>query len=212
MGCPSDTPGANKKSDDTAASSASPKQIIGGNKAKVGTWSYPLDSSFNDFILGSPDYVKEMLRKFENYLFSLEGDLGSMHLLNNQDNELLTVFLCKNKENDWIPYLMRLERFNPDKIPSGQKPVRQKDMNWRSGNKLNITYTESFFMSLMTEQPLTTWEKGDTIYYTHQGQPKDASKSTKRFQPGDYQGTYKFVNGSLCWCEFGVKPEILQGK
>lgn len=194
-----------------SSSKETPHEIIGDGKAKVGSWAYPLDSGFNQFILGNPDYINQMLRSFDNEKFSLDGLRGSMRLLNNQDGELLTVFLCKNKDDDWVPYLMRLEVFYPDRIPPGKKPVRQEDMTWRSSNKLHIRFTEDYFMSLMTEQPLMTWAKADTVYYTHQGQPKDASR-LKRYQPADYLATYKFVDGTLRWCEIGVKPEVFEKK
>lgn len=208
--CSSDT-GSKAQTDSTRVSPDVPHAIIGGGKTKVGSWAYPLDTAMNLLVLGYNEGVRELLRSFDNAKFELAENRGTMRLLNNQDTELLTVLICKNSKDEWVPYQFRLEKYNTKGTYPGKPPVRQYDQHWFSANQAHMGYTEAYFLKLMSEQPLMTWAKGDTVYYTHQAQPKDA-KRLNLYTPADFSSTYKFIDGNLCWMEVCVKPEAFEKK
>jgi hypothetical protein len=204
--------GDNAAQKDSAASTtdaSAPRQIVGGKKEKVGKWAYPLDSAMNALMIGYPDGLKAVIADLADNEYLKDKTRSTIRLLNIKQTELLTISICKNAKGEWIPYGLQLIRYNASNIPPGRKPVRLDEQNYITSNGAYIGYTEDFFSALFSEQPLTTWSKGDTVYYTHQPQPKDASR-LKLYKPEDYTGQYKFVDGNLRWIEITVKPEVFE--
>lgn len=197
---------------DSAASApdaAAPRQIVGGGKDKVGNWAYPLDSAMNSLIIGYPEGLKAVIADLADNEYLKDKTRSTIRLLNVKQTELLTISICKNAKGEWVPYGLLLTKYNASNLPPGRKPVQLDEQNYITSNKAHIGYSEAYFLSLFSQQPLTTWSKGDTVYYTHQAQPKDASR-LKLYKPEDYSGLYKFVDGKLRWIEFTVKPEALE--
>ncbi|MCU0433481.1 MAG: hypothetical protein MUC87_08515 [Bacteroidia bacterium] len=194
----------------TATNADAPRNIIGGKKGKVGSWAYPLDTAMNNIVIGHPEGLKTVIADLADAEYLKDKTRSSIRLLNTKKTELLTILICKNGKDEWVPYSLQLTKYNDSNLPPGRKPVQLDELNYMTSNKAHIGYSEDYFSALFSEQPLTTWTKGDTAYYTHQAQPKDA-KRLKLWKPEDYSGLYKFVDGKMRWIEFTVKPEALEG-
>jgi hypothetical protein len=208
--CGNDTkkPAADTTAKNTVSDTV-PHEIIGGKKSKVGTWAYPLDSSMNSIYIGNADSLKKIIIELADTEYLKDKKRETIRLINRRQTELLTISICRTAKNDWVPYSLTLAKYNPSNLSPGRKPVMLDDYNYYTSNKAYIGYTEDFFLSLLSEQPLTTWSKGDTVYYTHQAQPKDASR-LKHWKPEDYKGSYKFVDGILQEISLYVKPEVFE--
>jgi hypothetical protein len=194
----------------TATSDTVPRQIIGGGKDKAGKWAYPLDTAMNAVVLGYPEAVKNIIIELADTDYLKDKKRETIRLLNSRQTEILTIGICRNAKDEWVPYSLTLAKYNASNLAPGRKPVALDDYNYMTSNKAHIGYSEDYFIGLFSEQPLTTWSKGDTVYYTHQAQPKDASR-LKLWKPEDYKGSYKFVDGKMREISFYVKPEALEG-
>ncbi|MFN8713820.1 MAG: hypothetical protein ACK5Z2_13320 [Bacteroidota bacterium] len=208
-GADSKTPAADTAAKNTTSDTV-PRQVIGGKKTKVGSWAYPLDTAMNSIIIGNSDSLKNIIIELAETEYLKDKKRETIRLLNRRLTEILTISICRNAKNEWVPYSLTLAKYNSSNLAPGRKPVMLDDYNYFTSNKAHIGFTEDFFMSLFSEQPLTTWSKGDTVYYTHQAQPKDASR-LKLWKPEDYKGSYKFVDGMLREISFYVKPEAFEG-
>jgi hypothetical protein len=191
------------------SNAAAPRQLVGGGKDKPGKWAYPLDSAMNALIIGYPEGLKTVIAELADNEYLKDKTRSTIRLLNVKQTELFTISICKNAKGEWVPYALLLTKYNPSNLPPGRKPVMLDEQNYMTSNKAYIGYSEAYFLSLFSEQPLTTWSKGDTVYYTHQAQPKDAKRLTL-YKPEDYSGLYKFVDGKLRWIELTVKPEAFE--
>ncbi|MGL5888922.1 MAG: hypothetical protein ACRC3B_03510, partial [Bacteroidia bacterium] len=143
---------------DTAAgisvSDTVPRQIIGGGKTKVGSWAYPLDSSMNSVMIGNADSLKKVIIELAETEYLKGKKRETIRLLNSRQTEMLTIGICRNAKDEWVAYSLTLAKYNSSALSPGRKPVALDDYGYMTSNKAYLGYTEDYFLSLFSEQPL----------------------------------------------------------
>jgi|GEM_PF-4697408 len=196
---------SNTSGNDSAATKAQsdslPHEVRTGKQA---TWAYKPDTMVNTLLLGDVSSLKEFMHKSGNN-GTTTGNRVAMYYFNALETEFLTVFAVK-EGSKYIPYGLRIEK-NSDTL-SNYKLEHNYAMetNFITSSGIYIGMSVDFVQNIYKSQTMTLWTKGDTTYLHYVPVEKDA-KHYKRYLPGEYSATYKFVNDKCRSIEMLVEPK-----
>jgi hypothetical protein len=181
-----------------------PREVRVGKDA---SWAFKPDSCFNELLLGDVESFKIFWRT-NGAKFSDVGNKRQVaHYLNQENTELLEVYITKNKKGKEVPYSICLQKVVNGFYPDDALEVNKR--NFITGHNIHIGMLASYVQRIYTDQAMTQWQKGDTLYLVYKPKPKDAKHFT-RFSHESYTATYKFVDEYLRRIEYTVDPAELE--
>ncbi len=170
---------------------------------KEGAWAFKPDSCFNDLLLGDPESFRVFWRTNGAKFSNMDNKRQVAHYLNQGKTELLEVCVTKNEKGKEVAYAISLRKVIGQSYPGDALEVGKR--NFITGHGIHIGMLASYVQRIYTEQTMTQWQKGDTLYLRFTPKAKDAEHFT-RFSPGSYTATYKFVDEYLRRIEYTVDP------
>lgn len=186
-----------------------PREVM---KGKGGDWSYRPDSCFNELVLGSAPSFSEFWKKNGANMQTLEGKRKVTTYFNSQKTEWMAVYTTQNSKGKDLAYGVVVQKAGAPGSPAMPFPGKAEFLskaNVITGHGIYIGMSPDYVLSIYTDQKLTQWEKGDTLYFTYEPKEKDA-KYFPYYDWKNYKATYKFVNDRLRRMEYFADPAELE--
>jgi hypothetical protein len=181
-------------------------------KGKKSSYAFSPDTAFGAIILGNPDSFAAFWRKNGANVMTINDNRFVASFYNDFRSEWAAVYLVKNKARREVPYGIVVQKATPintNNVPGA--PLIISKPNFVSGHQVYIGMPYSYLLNIYTDQALTQWEKGDTLYLTYRPESKDA-KFYRRFGWVNYSATYKFVDDHLRRIEYFADPAELESR
>lgn len=186
-----------------------PREVM---KGKGGDWPFKPDSCFNDLVLGNAQSFALFWRKNGANMKTLEGNRKIMSYFTTKKTEWMAVYITKDQNGKERAYGMVLQKAGTPgspAMPCADKPEVLYKPNVITGHGIYIGMSPYYVQSVYTDQKMTQWEKGDTLYLVYHPQEKDA-KYFPYYNWKNYTATYKFVEDRLRRVEYFCDPADLE--
>lgn len=172
---------------------------------KADDWAYKPDSSVNDLVLGSPDWVKKWLADNGNEGIE-DGKIRVMPYLNSSETQVLTISTYTISSGKQIPYAFRVTWIDSIQRENFKEVNYTLERSFITGHGIYMGEPFSYVQSVYKSQPMMKWIKGDTTYLAYAPSDKD-QEHYHRYSHVNYSVLYKFVNDQLREWEMIVDPE-----
>jgi hypothetical protein len=185
-----------------------PHTVMSGKEA---TYAYVPDTCFNDLVLGSTTSFKQFWQANGADMHKLADDRAVATYFTSSKSEWMSVYITKDSKNHEVAYGLVLQKAGQKgapPMPPGRAYTLSKP-NVLTGHSIYIGMSPTYVMSIYRDQPLTQWERGDTLYLKYKPSAKDAG-NFKRYSYAAYSATYKFVEDRLRRIEYMVDPAELE--